>query len=60
MDKEYNLTSRDLMAKYDRTIGTIYRWISIGIPHQKVLIGLREQYRFNEEEVEEWLLQNKG
>ncbi len=49
------LTTRDLMRKYDKTIGTIYNWIAAGIPHTKGKDGMRDVYYFDAEAVEEWL-----
>ena len=56
---EHEMTSRQLMRKYDKTIGTIYNWIAAGLPHVKRRHGLRDIYFFNAEEVEEWLNKDK-
>ena len=49
------MTSKDLCKKYDKTIVTIYNWINKGLPHEKVMDGMKEVYRFDEKEVDEWL-----
>ena len=58
MEKQYNLTTKDLMKKYDKTIITIYNWIEKGLPHIKEKNGLREIYKFNPQEVEKWIQEN--
>ena len=55
--KNYRLSTKDLMELYGVTIGTIYNWLRKGLPHIKIEIS--GQYRFNADEVKEWLLSNK-
>ena len=49
------LTTKQLIKKYDKTRQTIYNWIEKGMPYDKIQDGLKKVYRFNEQEVEEWL-----
>lgn len=56
--KEYTLTTKDLMRIHDKTIGTIYNWIKAGVPYTRENEGRRLVYKFNDEEVKEWLKNN--
>lgn len=58
--KNYDLGINDLAKMYNRTRVTIYNWINAGLPRKKVMDGLREVYRFNKEEVEEWIQSQKS
>jgi len=56
--EKHKLTTKDLMLKYNKTIGTIYNWIKAGLPYEKVNEGRRIVYRFDETIVKEWLKNN--
>lgn len=55
--KDYRLGAKDLMQLYGVTLGTVYNWVGRGLPHIK--LGVSGQYRFNADEVKEWLQDNK-
>ncbi len=52
---ERTLTTQDLVRIYGKTVVTIYNWVKAGVPHEKVIDGMNKVYRFNQQEVEEWL-----
>lgn len=49
------LTAYDLGKRLKVSHTTIYRWVEMGMPHEKVSSGLRSILRFNIKEVRAWL-----
>jgi excisionase family DNA binding protein len=54
-EMERLLSSTEIAKIFNRTQLTVYRWVNAGLPHNKVGDGMKEVYRFNYEEVKEWL-----
>ncbi len=52
---ERTLTSIQLADKVKKRQLTIYNWVKAGVPHDKIMNGKMEEYRFNYDEVIEWL-----
>ena len=49
------LTTKELAKHFNLTDMTIYNgWLKKGCPFEKVIVGLREEYRFDLEKVEKW------
>ena len=57
MDKK--LTAYDLGKRLKVTHTTIYRWVEMGLPHEKTKSGLRTIMRFDIKEVRAWLKEKR-
>lgn len=52
---ERTLTSIELAKLFNKRQLTIYNWVKAGLPHDMVMNGRMKEYRFNYNEVEQWL-----
>ena len=48
-----------LAKEYNVQRQTVYTWVTKGMPHKKVTLGMRQVYKFDLEEVKEWMEQTR-
>jgi len=52
---ERTMTTSEVAKIHERTVQAVYFWIAEGVPHDVVRRGRRIEFRFNLDEVNEWL-----